>query len=127
MSADRPPRIVRWVLQRLLSRGPGGPHALAELDDEFADRARDDRRAARRWYRREALSMALNARSIAGHPHQNTSQRGDPMIRRAFADVRWSVRSLAKQPRFTLVATLTLALGIGAVTAIFSVVKAVLL
>jgi putative ABC transport system permease protein len=54
-------------------------------------------------------------------------RRGIPMIERLSRDIHHAVRQLRKARAFTVVAVLTLALGIGVNTAIFSVIDAVML
>jgi len=127
INSPRPPRLAEWLLRRCLPVGIVEASIRGDLREEF-DSLRRSRSTivANIWYWFHAVRICVRFTSGRSAVQQRTSRRTrltESMLR----DFRFAARGLRKSPGFSLLAILTLALGIGAATVAFTLVNGILL
>ena len=120
----KPPRLITALVARLLPETERDG-LLGDLEEEFHRlAAREGPAAARRWYRRQALaSLRLMLSPTSSHdlPPARLFSMGDLLH-----ELRFALRQLRRRPLYAGIVVLTIAVGIGATSAVLSVANPVL-
>ena len=125
-------RALLWLYPRAFRRELG-PSLIRDLRAEAADVVLQDGASFTLWLVRTTASLLSNAASEWTEPPDPRGLVRDPREEKAGRmdrfrqDLAFAVRALRRRPSFTAVAVITLALGIGSTTAMFSVVRGILL
>ena len=123
MTGTRPPRHADRLLRRMLDASTYEAVA-GDLEEDFHRNTTHGTRARLRYWRLAVHSIVVCA---LFRPRTPPARRGDPIVATFFNDLSYAMRFFRRHPASAAVLVLTLSLGIGGTTAMFSLVEAVLL